>query len=429
MGVGLTVVGLLIAVMQGVFCKSWDVMLPQRIVSISNSCITVPCHFEVPGDQEANVLNCSNSGLWRKESVTGAIVLSSRNPFSNIIQGTIVGDLTKKNCTTVFYSFPKDQSNMYFFRLDCSNPLKYTFLKGVSIVAQADPFPPQLTFVSQISEGAPVKLQCSVPVPCSIQPPSLIWLPRDSSRQEETQILQNADGQNIMTSTLTFIASADHHNQSIGCSASYPLSKGGSTEPSAAAQRLNVLYAPRFTVATLSTSGPVSEGHTVMFTCSSDANPPVSRYTWYRDDNGKLTKIGQGQTLLRQVYQKDEGVYLCEAQTTRGSQRSRPVALEVIASEGGSEALVLIPYILCGVVSVLYVLTVVADLYKYQRRLKKIELKGEHTYTDLRPNRVTSDYDQLQFPRPKTKPPEAPDYENSIALQSGFKNQPQPNQT
>lgn len=40
--------------------------------------------------------------------------------------------------------------------------------------------------------------------------------------------------------------------------------------------------APRLTVATLSPSSPVSEGRIVVFTCSSDANPPVSLYTWYR---------------------------------------------------------------------------------------------------------------------------------------------------
>uniref|UniRef100_A0A4W6FPD5 Si:ch211-171h4.5 n=1 Tax=Lates calcarifer TaxID=8187 RepID=A0A4W6FPD5_LATCA len=336
MDVGLTLVSLFIAVMQGVFCKTWDVTLPQRIVGISHSCITVPCHFEVPNEHEAGVLQCTDSGVWRKGNMTGPFInsLNSQSPLNNVVQVHVVGNLTQKNCTTVFYNFPKDYNNIYFFRLQCPNEVKYNFAKGVSITVQTAPSAPLLTSVNQISEGAQVRLQCSVPVPCSVLPPSLTWLPQDSSRQEETEMLQNVDGQRIMMSAVTFTASADHHNQSIVCSVSYPLFEGGSTESSAATQRLNVLYAPRFTTATLSTSGPVSEGRTVTFTCSSDANPPVSHYTWYRDDSGnlsssQLTRIRQAATLVLQVSQTDSGVYLCEAQTSRGSQRSRPVSLDV----------------------------------------------------------------------------------------------------
>lgn len=35
--------------------------------------------------------------------------------------------------------------------------------------------PPKLTPVTQVSEGAQVRLQCSVPVPCSSLPPSITW--------------------------------------------------------------------------------------------------------------------------------------------------------------------------------------------------------------------------------------------------------------
>nr|XP_033492055.1 sialic acid-binding Ig-like lectin 12 [Epinephelus lanceolatus] len=283
--------------------------------------------------------------------------------------------------------------------------------------------PPELTSVSQVSEGAQVRLQCSVPVPCSVLPPSITWLPRDNSRQEQTQMQQTT-----MTSTLTFIATADNHNQSISCSVTYPLTKGGSSPPSASSQRLNILYAPRDTVATLNTPVPVSEGRTVMFTCQSDANPPVSLYTWHRSDSGNLTKKAEEEILVLQVSQEDSGVYLCEAQSQRGSQRSRPVFLEVSANTGGSECVVLFPYIMCGVLFALYIMTVVVDVFKYRsicRRLKQIELKGEHTYDDLRTCSVASDYDQLQSRQPKTMPSaDVPNYENSIALQAILRNQP-----
>ncbi|KAM6903178.1 myelin-associated glycoprotein isoform 2-T2 [Lycodopsis pacificus] len=430
MGVGLAVVTLLIALMQGVFCKTWDVTLPHRIMGISDSCVTVPCRFDVPNDEEANIVNCSDGGVWRKGRMDGPFVFSARNPYTNTLHGHIVGDLTKKNCTTTFHSFPKNYSDMLFFRLDCLNRVKFTFKNGVMVNIQAELPPPQLSSVRQVTEGEQVRLQCSVPVPCSILPPSITWLPRDNSRQEQTQMQQSLDGLMTMTSTLTFSASAAHHNQSVSCSVSYPLTKGGSSPPSASTQTLSVLYAPRVTVATLSTSLPVSEGRIVTFTCWSDANPPVTLYTWYRVDSGKLTKTDEGEQMVLQVSRMDSGVYLCEARTPKVSQRSRPVTLEVNITTGSSTCAVVLPYIVCGVLLVLYILTVVVDVYKYQsisRRLKQIELKAEHTYTDLRTCSVTSDYDQLQ--RKATPSDDAHNYENPIALQARFKYQSPPKST
>ncbi|XP_068566771.1 myelin-associated glycoprotein isoform X2 [Cebidichthys violaceus] len=430
MGVGLAVVTLLIALMQGVFCKPWEVTLPERIVGISDSCVTVPCRFDVPNNEEANIVNCSDGGIWREGSLGGPFIFTARNPYTNTLSGQIVGNLMKKDCTTTFHSFPKNYSNIYFFRLDCLNHVKFTFQKGVMINIQAELPPPQLSSVSQVSEGDRVTLRCSVPVPCSILHPSITWLPQDNSRQQQTQMQQSVDGLMTMTSTLTFNASAAHHNRSVSCSVSYPLTKGGSSPPSASSQTLSVLYAPRVTVATLSTAVPVSEGRTVTFTCWSDANPPVTLYTWYRVDSGKLTKTNEGEKMVLQVSRMDSGVYLCEARTQKGSQKSRPVTLEVNITTGSS-SVVALPYILCGALLVLYIMTVVVDVYKYQsisRRLKQIELKEERTYTDLRVCSVASDYDRLQPREPKEMPSDD-NYENPIALQATFKNQPPPKRT
>ncbi|XP_041811539.1 myelin-associated glycoprotein isoform X2 [Chelmon rostratus] len=410
MGVGPAVVALLVALMQGVFCKTWDLTLPRTIVAISGSCVTIPCHFEVPNSEERNVLNCTNKGVWKKGSISGPSVFTART-----IKGNVIGDLTKKNCTTAFHSFLEDHSDDYFYRLECTESLRFSFSNGVRITARSAPDAPTLTSERLVSEGALMKLQCTVPVPCSFLPPSITWFPRDNSWEELTQMQQSADEQMIMKSTLSFFASAEHHDQRVACSVSYPLTEGGSTEPSTATQRLKVQYGPRFTVATLSTSGPVSEGRTVTITCSSDANPPVSFYTWYRADNGQLTKRGEGQILVLKVDQGDSGAYLCEALSKRGSQRSGPVTLEVNATTGSSSSAAAVLYSTCAVMLVLYILTVVVSVCKYQslsRRLK-IEAKGENTYADLRICSVASDYDQLQPQQPKTMPPpDVPNYEN-----------------
>lgn len=56
--------------------------------------------------------------------------------LSKLFQGQTLGDETKKNCTTVFYSIPKNYSDIYFFRLECLNRIKFTFLNGVYIIIQ-----------------------------------------------------------------------------------------------------------------------------------------------------------------------------------------------------------------------------------------------------------------------------------------------------
>lgn len=70
----------------GASCKTWDVALPQSIVGIMNSCVVIPCSFSVPDNQEANILNCSDSGVWKRGSISGPNILNSRSPSTNVIK-------------------------------------------------------------------------------------------------------------------------------------------------------------------------------------------------------------------------------------------------------------------------------------------------------------------------------------------------------
>ncbi|XP_062291363.1 sialoadhesin [Scomber scombrus] len=397
-------------------------MLPQRITAINGSCVTIPCQYEVPKGFEPDVLNCSKGAVWKKGDALNPPVFNGETISNTQIKGQLLGDLTKKNCTTMFHSLPKGYDDIYFFRLECTERIKFSFPYGVYITQQ-DPPPPEMTTVTQVLEGVQMmRVRCSVPVPCPALPPSITWLPRDDSRQEQTEILKNPEGQTYMTSTLTFITSAELHNRSIICSVSYPLAKGGSTEPSSTTQIFNILYAPRSTEATLSMPGAVSEGRTVTFTCFSDANPPVRNYTWYRNDIGNLTKMGERRTMVLRVTKRDSGLYLCEAQNQKGSQRSRAVYLDVISAAGSSDSFVMFTYVIGGVVVFLYILTVVVVVCNLSKRLEQIELKEEQTYTNLR--RVDSDYDHIQPKSPSIS--DVPDYENPIALRAILKNQPLP---
>ncbi|KAL7852252.1 hypothetical protein SRHO_G00180370 [Serrasalmus rhombeus] len=79
---------------------------------------------------------------------------------------------------------------------------------------------------------------------------------------------------------------------------------------------LNVLYPPRNVSVSIGPSGETAEGSSVNLTCSSDANPPVQNYTWFKE--GGSSPVGSGHSYRA----LQRGSYYCEAQNEHGSQKS-----------------------------------------------------------------------------------------------------------
>ncbi|XP_047659532.1 B-cell receptor CD22-like [Tachysurus fulvidraco] len=86
---------------------------------------------------------------------------------------------------------------------------------------------------------------------------------------------------------------------------------------------LNVLYPPKNVSVSISPSGEIVEGSSVNLTCSSDANPPVQNYTWFKVNES--SPVGSGQS-YRAV---QSGQYYCEAQNKHGSERSAAVSVNI----------------------------------------------------------------------------------------------------
>ena len=70
----------------GVSCPTWAVILPKTILVINDSCVTIPCRFTIPSNQEANILNCSKGVVWKKGSTIGPEVFIAHTPQLNLIQ-------------------------------------------------------------------------------------------------------------------------------------------------------------------------------------------------------------------------------------------------------------------------------------------------------------------------------------------------------
>ncbi|KAL6482157.1 hypothetical protein MHYP_G00102370 [Metynnis hypsauchen] len=86
---------------------------------------------------------------------------------------------------------------------------------------------------------------------------------------------------------------------------------------------LNVLYPPKNVSVFISSSGHILVGFSVNLTCSSDGNPPVQNYTWFKE--GGTSPVGSGHSYSP----LQSGSYYCEAQNQHGAQRSDLVPVDL----------------------------------------------------------------------------------------------------
>ncbi|KAG9335399.1 hypothetical protein JZ751_004720, partial [Albula glossodonta] len=75
---------------------------------------------------------------------------------------------------------------------------------------------------------------------------------------------------------------------------------------------LSVNYPPTDTSVSVSPSGEIEEGSSVTLTCSSDANPPVHRYTWFKKTGAVTSERGTGEShTITNISSEDSGQYYC----------------------------------------------------------------------------------------------------------------------
>ncbi|TSK18065.1 B-cell receptor CD22 [Bagarius yarrelli] len=93
---------------------------------------------------------------------------------------------------------------------------------------------------------------------------------------------------------------------------------------------LNVIYPPKSISVSISPSTEIVEGSSVTLTCSSDANPPVHSYTWYKLNES--SPVGFGQSYSFTLSSSSIGWFYCEARNKLGSQRSTavPIILNIV---------------------------------------------------------------------------------------------------
>uniref|UniRef100_A0A3P9PME0 Ig-like domain-containing protein n=1 Tax=Poecilia reticulata TaxID=8081 RepID=A0A3P9PME0_POERE len=78
----------------------------------------------------------------------------------------------------------------------------------------------------------------------------------------------------------------------------------------------------------VSDSGPVLEGSLVILTCSTNANPEVNNYTWYKVDGEQVEAVGFTNQLSTTATEVDRQ-FFCQADNGYGSQNSSIASIDV----------------------------------------------------------------------------------------------------
>ncbi|XP_036895547.1 B-cell receptor CD22 isoform X9 [Sturnira hondurensis] len=130
---------------------------------------------------------------------------------------------------------------------------------------------------------------------------------------------------------------------------------------------LRVLYAPRRLRVSISPEDSVMEGKKVVLTCESDANPPISQYTWFDWNNQNLHHDDQ-MLRLDPVKVEHSGAYWCQGANRLGMDQSPPRKLTVYYSPETISKQVALAMGLFLVILLLPFLGV-----KLQRRWKRIQ--------------------------------------------------------
>ncbi|KAM9454166.1 B-cell receptor CD22-like [Clarias gariepinus] len=169
----------------------------------------------------------------------------------------------------------------------------------------------QVIAPAEVTEGQSAVLTCKTT--CSLTDPTFIWY--KTSRD-------------LTTNT---IKSNKVHLQSVSSedAGSYSCAVRGYEHLPSPAHTLRVRYPPKNVSVSISPSGEIVEGSSVTLTCSSDANPPVEIYTWFKDTC--MTSIGNEKTYtISDISSEDSGEYKCKCSNGVGHQDSSSVSLNVL---------------------------------------------------------------------------------------------------
>ncbi|XP_046872861.1 sialoadhesin-like [Hypomesus transpacificus] len=279
----------------------------QRVCALRGSSVDLSCSYTYP--RGLTVTKTFWFTKWKDGE--GAEDLSLDPEFDGRVQYR--GD-NKSEATLTITDLRERDAAVYKFRF-ITNKDKWAGQPGVTLSVtdlQVEVTP------STVMEGQRVTLTCNSTCPLTGNS-SYIWYKNNQTRSKTQQKLLYLDP----------VSSEDAGRYSCAVTEHQHLRSPEET--------LNVTYKPRNVSVSVSPSGEVVEGSSVTLTCSSDANPPVQTYTWYKENITSSKSSGQSYTITN-ISSEDSGGYYCQAGNTVGDANSSVVMITLIIRTGISTA-------------------------------------------------------------------------------------------
>ncbi|XP_019218418.1 myelin-associated glycoprotein-like [Oreochromis niloticus] len=300
---------------------------PKKLEALSGSCLQIPCSFR-PKEEQKFITTRKTFGVWIKnDSRFGKnpnnVIFNSSGAVS-IYPMSITGNLSQRDCTTLFTNLTTNYTDTYFFRVESETFNATASCDPLQITVRDSPWRPNITIPGDLKEKESVNITCSALTPCPHSPPQLTW---NLTQDSHNKIEENTDGSFTTKIQQTITLSDTHDGKKISCSARYPVNQGKDTKTAETEETLSVSYAPKDTSASISPSGLVSAGSWVKLTCSSRAKPPVSSFTWFKKSRDGAVKVSEGEIYSFNV--TDGGVYYCVATNDLGNQTSGVINVTV----------------------------------------------------------------------------------------------------
>ncbi|XP_051542937.1 sialoadhesin-like isoform X2 [Myxocyprinus asiaticus] len=220
---------------------TYNAVLPKNITALSRSCVQIPCKFSVSDFENKLKKADSTFACWLMKTQHFDLDKPDNIVFNGsqkIIRGfshiEMLGNVSRHECTTVFYDIRKNHSDKYYFRLQMepNNVFRATFADSpVNIVVSDVPMPPELKpkDLQEVMEGTTVNVSCSAEAPCPKQPPTLSWSNITKSAIITTQLQEKPYKTQSVFSQMTFNASYVDHRKNISCTVTYPRNTSNDT--------------------------------------------------------------------------------------------------------------------------------------------------------------------------------------------------------
>uniref|UniRef100_A0A669DDW1 Ig-like domain-containing protein n=1 Tax=Oreochromis niloticus TaxID=8128 RepID=A0A669DDW1_ORENI len=320
----------------------------KKLEALSGSCLLIPCNFR-PKEGQKFISTRKTFGVWIKNDSRFGIypnnVIFNSSGAVSTYPMSITGNLSQKDCTTLFTNLTTTYTDTYFFRVENETFMATAACDPLQITVRDSPWRPNITIPGDLKEKESVTITCSALTPCPHSPPQLTW---NLTQDSHNKIEESKDGSFTTKIQQTITLSDTDDGKKISCSARYPVNQGKDTKRAETEETLSVSYAPKDTSASISPSGLVSADSWVKLTCSSRAKPPVSSFTWFKKSRDGAVKVSEGEIYSFNV--TDGGVYYCVATNDLGNQTSAEIHVTV-----GGDTLWLLP----GVIIVIIVLLLI----------------------------------------------------------------------